>query len=80
MARSFLHAVLRCLAGIQSSNQLQAHKRTFADEGFFFFSSLMHDHRYAEMAPEEKHAISHRGRALAKLKEFLATNWPMQKQ
>ncbi|MDE7115916.1 MAG: non-canonical purine NTP pyrophosphatase, partial [Muribaculaceae bacterium] len=29
---------------------------------------------FAEMAPEEKNAISHRGRAMRKLADFLKTN------
>lgn len=31
-------------------------------------------HRYAEMDKEEKNKISHRGKALAKLKAWLAEN------
>ncbi|MFB6126751.1 MAG: non-canonical purine NTP pyrophosphatase [Halolamina sp.] len=44
------------------------------DEGFGFDPIFEHDGTtFAEMSPEEKNAISHRGRALAKFAEWFAT-------
>ncbi len=51
-------------------------------EGGFGYDPLFipdgHDRSFAELAPSEKNAISHRGRALAALRAELSqlTNWP----
>lgn len=40
---------------------------------FFLMRAFTRTFSYAEMTPEQKNGLSHRYRALAKLKEYLAT-------
>ena len=66
-------AAVRCLA-LQPGREFLGHLQVLISE----FQRGLHDRSFAELAPAEKNAISHRGRALAALRAELSqlTNFP----
>lgn len=77
--KSFLPEDQQNLAGIRCSNLLERGWRTFGLVclwfGFAFW--LRQSFRYAEMPTEQKNLLSHRYKALEKLREYIQTLWTL---
>lgn len=68
-----LHVGARISVGTQSLKRRIRGKRVYPLFCFFLMGIFICTFSYAEMTPEDKNGLSHRYRALVKLKEYLVT-------